>query len=163
MLECSKCREGMGIVIGAESRWQPCRKEWKRSRTWGTKEEVAETRAKVRSRHFEELLRKMSSSWGDRVACVVADATIGWAFEVAESMGIRRAMFWPTAVPGLVLSLSIPRLVEAGVIDDCGTFRFVLLYLRRGHRHEFLRACDFPGILLSATCFKWIQAHVWNS
>ncbi|KAF8037426.1 hypothetical protein BT93_B0353 [Corymbia citriodora subsp. variegata] len=89
----------------------------------GDREEVAETRARVMSRHFEELLRKMNSSSrnDERVDCVVADATIGWAFEVAESLGIKRAMFWPTAPPGLVLSLSIPRLIEAGVIDDCGS------------------------------------------
>ncbi|XP_048137470.1 UDP-glycosyltransferase 83A1-like [Rhodamnia argentea] len=87
----------------------------------GDKEEVAETRAKVMSRHFQELLREMNSSRDERVTCVVADATIGWAFEVANSMGIKRAMFWPTAVPGLVLSLSIPRLTEAGMIDDCGS------------------------------------------
>ncbi|KAF8037421.1 hypothetical protein BT93_B0351 [Corymbia citriodora subsp. variegata] len=84
-------------------------------------EKVAEMRAKVMSRHFEELLRKMNSSRDERVACVLADATIGWAFEVAEKMGIKRALFWPAAVPGLVLSLSVPRLVEAGVIDNSGS------------------------------------------
>ncbi|KAI6683198.1 hypothetical protein NL676_029111 [Syzygium grande] len=74
----------------------------------GDKEEVAETRAKVMSRHFEELFRKMNSSQDRRVACVAAYATIGRAFEVAENLGIKRAMFWPTVVPGLILSLYIP-------------------------------------------------------
>ncbi|XP_030537684.2 UDP-glycosyltransferase 83A1-like [Rhodamnia argentea] len=84
-------------------------------------EKVAEMRVKVMSGRLEELLRKMNSSWDEKVTCVLADATLGWAFEVAEKMGIKRAMFWPTVVPGLVLSISTPRLVEAGVIDNCGS------------------------------------------
>lgn len=115
----------------------------------GDKEEVAETRAKVVSRHFEELLRKMNSSRDERVACVVADATVGWAFEVAESMGIKMAMFWPAAVPGLVLSLSIPRLVEAGVIDDCGTF-FSTCFIF----HEDIATNSFEHAIFRVFCFQ---------
>ncbi|GAB2251756.1 hypothetical protein Droror1_Dr00004603 [Drosera rotundifolia] len=56
-----------------------------------------------------------------RITCLVADAMFGWALETAEQMGIKAALFW-TASPGaLAVTLRIPELIEAGVIDNEGT------------------------------------------
>ncbi|KAL3748572.1 hypothetical protein ACJRO7_009756 [Eucalyptus globulus] len=111
----------MGIVTGMGSRGLPSLKEWRRLRTWGRGRKLPR-QGRGREGHVPPSQGAAEEDAPDeRVTCVVADETIGWAFDVAKSMGIKAAMFWPNAVPGLALTLSIPQLIEAGVIDVCGT------------------------------------------
>ncbi|KAJ6368221.1 hypothetical protein OIU78_000743 [Salix suchowensis] len=52
--------------------------------------------------------------------CVLADQTIGWALELAEKKGIKRAAFCSAAAAMLVQGFSIPKLIEDGIIDKEG-------------------------------------------
>ncbi|KAL3525861.1 hypothetical protein ACH5RR_014233 [Cinchona calisaya] len=71
---------------------------------------------------LEELIKEMNGSdEEERITCVIADQTIGWALVVAEKMGIRRVAFLPAAAACLVLGLRIPGLIDDGVINKDGT------------------------------------------
>ncbi|CAN6578097.1 unnamed protein product [Malus baccata var. baccata] len=81
---------------------------------------VGESIFKVMPGHLENLLNKANLE-GNQVACIIADAIFGWALEFAEKREIKLAMFWPSTPGGLALALSIPKLIEAGIIDSNGT------------------------------------------
>ncbi|CAI9109828.1 OLC1v1009734C1 [Oldenlandia corymbosa var. corymbosa] len=72
---------------------------------------------------LEELIKTMnaSSTEEDRVTCLIADQSLGWAQELASNLGIRRVAFLPAAAATLVLGFNIPRLIEDGIIDQDGT------------------------------------------
>lgn len=73
--------------------------------------------------HLEELIRETTESAGDgggRITCVVADQGMAWVLGVAGKMGIRTAAFWPGSAGMLATMLSIPKLVEDGIIDPEG-------------------------------------------
>ncbi|KAG8659614.1 UDP-glycosyltransferase 83A1 [Manihot esculenta] len=69
----------------------------------------------------EELIEEINASGSDKIGCILADQSFGWALEIAEKKGIRRAAFCPAAAAQLVLGFSIPKLIEDGIIDDHGT------------------------------------------
>ncbi|KAF3444850.1 hypothetical protein FNV43_RR14543 [Rhamnella rubrinervis] len=68
----------------------------------------------------EELIEQINGSEGDEIACVLADQSIGWALEIAERKGIRRAAFCPAAAALLVQGFNIPKLIDEGIIDNDG-------------------------------------------
>ncbi|KAG6660201.1 UDP-glycosyltransferase 83A1-like [Carya illinoinensis] len=70
---------------------------------------------------LEELIDRISGSNGEEITCVLADQSIGWALEIAEKKGIRRAAFCPAAAALLVLVFNIPNLIRDGIIADDGT------------------------------------------
>ena len=71
--------------------------------------------------HFKDLIEKINKSDDDdQISCVIADTTVGWALEVAEKMGIKRAAFSPAGPGILAFVLRIPKLIEDGIIDDKG-------------------------------------------
>ncbi|XP_034209506.1 UDP-glycosyltransferase 83A1-like [Prunus dulcis] len=70
---------------------------------------------------LEELIEKINEGKGDKVTCVIADESSGWALEVAEKQNIRRVAFWPAAAALLALQFSIPKLIHEGIINDDGT------------------------------------------
>ncbi|XP_054804314.1 UDP-glycosyltransferase 83A1-like [Prosopis cineraria] len=69
----------------------------------------------------EELIDCMNGSETEKINCVLADQSIGWALDIAEKKGIWRAAFCPAAAAQLVLGLIIPKLIENGIIDKNGT------------------------------------------
>ncbi|KAF6165129.1 hypothetical protein GIB67_000713 [Kingdonia uniflora] len=66
-------------------------------------------------------LEKLIRNIGETIACVIADTSVGWALELAKNMGIRTAAFFPACAGAQALSLSIPKLIQADVIDSNGT------------------------------------------
>jgi hypothetical protein len=53
---------------------------------------VTESILKNMPGHFKDLIEKSNPSNDDeQISCIIADATFGWALEVAEKMGIKRA------------------------------------------------------------------------
>ena len=58
----------------------------------------------------------------DKISCILADQTIGWALELAVKKGIKRAAFCSAAAEMLVQGFSIPKLIEDGIIDKEGQF-----------------------------------------
>lgn len=68
----------------------------------------------------EELIKKMNGSDSEKLSCVIADQSISWALEIAEKHRIKRAAFCPAAAASLVLTFSIQKLIDDGIIDDDG-------------------------------------------
>ena len=56
----------------------------------------------------------------NQISCLIADPTVGWALEVAEKMGIKRAAVWPGGPGNLAFFLHVPKLIEDGIIDTKG-------------------------------------------
>ncbi|KAL7190599.1 hypothetical protein ACSBR2_022807 [Camellia fascicularis] len=77
----------------------------------------------VMPRKVEELIREINGSEeeGEKISCIVADQSLGWAMEVGKKVGIKRAAFLPAAAALLVLGFSIPKLIDDGLIDRDGT------------------------------------------
>ncbi|KAK1373395.1 UDP-glycosyltransferase 83A1 [Heracleum sosnowskyi] len=70
---------------------------------------------------LEQLVKDIQRTDANKITCIIADETMGWALEVADKMKIKRAAFWPSSAAMLALKLSIPNLIEDGVVDNDGT------------------------------------------
>ncbi|GMN42117.1 hypothetical protein TIFTF001_011329 [Ficus carica] len=55
------------------------------------------------------------------ISCLVADQSLGWALDMAERRGIKRAAFCPAAAAMLAQAFSIPKLIDEGIINKDGT------------------------------------------
>ncbi|PIA63035.1 hypothetical protein AQUCO_00200811v1 [Aquilegia coerulea] len=79
----------------------------------------------VMPEHLEELIKNINESDnGDsKITCVLADANMGWALEVADKLSIRRAAFWPASGVLLAVLLHIPKMIEDGIIDTDGSLK----------------------------------------
>ena len=84
---------------------------------------------KVMPEKVEELIECINGSESEKVTCVLADQSIGWALDIAEKKGIRRAAFCPAAAAQLILGLSIPKMIDSGIIDKDGEFILSLILL----------------------------------
>ncbi|KAK2634633.1 hypothetical protein Ddye_029425 [Dipteronia dyeriana] len=81
-----------------------------------------ETMLRVMPGHLKNLIDKVNqSNDGGQIKCVLADTTVGWVLEVAKKMGIPGTAVTPAGPGGVALSLHIPKLIEAGIIDTNGT------------------------------------------
>lgn len=84
--------------------------------------ESAESVLNVMPKKVEELIECIHRSGNEKITCVVADQSIGWALEMAEKKGIACAAFCPASAAQLVLGLSIQKLIDDGIIDKDGEF-----------------------------------------
>ncbi|KAM4106924.1 hypothetical protein ACJW30_04G099700 [Castanea mollissima] len=71
--------------------------------------------------HFKDLIEKISESDDERISCVITDGMVVPALEVAEKMGIKMAVLCPAGPATLATVLSIPKLIQDGIIDTRGT------------------------------------------
>ncbi|XP_071702208.1 UDP-glycosyltransferase 83A1-like [Rutidosis leptorrhynchoides] len=70
---------------------------------------------------LEKLIETNNNEDGnDKITCVIADGSLGWAIKVGNKMGIRTAAFWPASVATLASMLSIPKLIDDGIINHKG-------------------------------------------
>lgn len=76
----------------------------------------------VMPKKVEELIESINGIEDEKITCVLADQSIGWALEIAEKKGISSAAFCPASAAQLVLGLSIPKLIDNGIIDKDGKF-----------------------------------------
>ncbi|CAA3015387.1 UDP-glycosyltransferase 83A1-like [Olea europaea subsp. europaea] len=67
------------------------------------------------------LIERINGSESDKISCIIADTSLGWAIEVAEKMGIKKVAFWPAASALFALLFKIPSLIDEGIIDSEGT------------------------------------------
>lgn len=91
---------------------------------WEDRNDIAKlTQAifRVMPGELEQLVKDIQRTDVDKITCIIADETMGWALEVADKMKIKRAAFWPSSAAMLALKLSIPNLIEDGVVDNDGT------------------------------------------
>ncbi|KAK4568062.1 hypothetical protein RGQ29_003714 [Quercus rubra] len=85
---------------------------------------LIESIEKVMPGHLKDLIEKINqSNDDDQISCIIADSMVGWALEVAEKMGIKRAAVWPAGPANLAFALHIPKLIEEGIINIKGTPR----------------------------------------
>ncbi|KAK3032568.1 hypothetical protein RJ639_036807 [Escallonia herrerae] len=71
---------------------------------------------------IEELIQESTNkSEDDKITCIIADQSFGWAMEVGVKMGIQRVAFHPAAAAILALGFSIPKLIDDGIINNDGT------------------------------------------
>ncbi|KAK1570894.1 hypothetical protein Q3G72_008696 [Acer saccharum] len=81
-----------------------------------------ETMLRVMPGHLKNLIDKVNQSNDcEQIKCVLADTSVGWVLEVAKKMGIPGTAVTPAGPGGVALSLHIPKLIEAGIIDTNGT------------------------------------------
>ncbi|KAF2299329.1 hypothetical protein GH714_031586 [Hevea brasiliensis] len=69
----------------------------------------------------EDLINRINTSEDEKITCVIADRSMGWAIGLAEKMKIPRAAFWPAAAAQLSMISSIQNLIDDGIIDNDGT------------------------------------------
>ncbi|MCD7460199.1 hypothetical protein HAX54_043059 [Datura stramonium] len=83
---------------------------------------LSEAVFKIMPGKIEKLIQETNASDEDeKITCVIADQSLGWAMEIADKMGIKRAAFLTAAAANLVLGFSIPKLIDDGIIDNHGT------------------------------------------
>ncbi|WOH09772.1 hypothetical protein DCAR_0729231 [Daucus carota subsp. sativus] len=56
----------------------------------------------------------------DKITCVIADVTVGWALEIADKLNIMPVAFWPAAAAQLAVLFSLPKLIEKGIVQNDG-------------------------------------------
>ena len=71
------------------------------------------------ARNLEKLVEEINGS-GEIITCVVADAVMLSAVEIAAKKGIRTAIFNPTAATTMTLVYNIPKLINDGIINSDG-------------------------------------------
>nr|XP_004306080.2 PREDICTED: UDP-glycosyltransferase 83A1-like [Fragaria vesca subsp. vesca] len=82
---------------------------------------LSEAIQRVMPMKLEELIEKINQEEGDKVTCVIADESCGWALEVARKMQIRRVVaFWPASAAALEVIFSIPKFIQEGIIHKDG-------------------------------------------
>jgi len=69
---------------------------------------------------LEELIRNSNETWEEKITCFIVDWSMAWILEVAQKMGLRSAIFWPSSPAMLAATLSIPKLTEGGIIEENG-------------------------------------------
>ncbi|XP_050230241.1 UDP-glycosyltransferase 83A1-like [Mercurialis annua] len=70
---------------------------------------------------LEEVIEKINASEDDKIRCVIADQSMGWALEVADKMKTRRAVFWPAPAAAMCFLFSLQKLIDDGFLDNNGT------------------------------------------
>ena len=70
--------------------------------------------------HFKDLIEKINKFADERISCVITDGMVVPALEVTEKMGIKRVVLWPIGPTTLAIILSIPKLLQDGIIDTQG-------------------------------------------
>lgn len=90
---------------------------------------LTETMTQVMPGKLEELIEEKKEIDNDDITCIIADENMGWALEVAEKMGIKRAAFWPAAAATLGLLFRIQELIQSKIIDNDGKISEAVLNL----------------------------------
>lgn len=72
--------------------------------------------------HLKDLIERINRENDvEKITCVIADTTVGWALVVAEKMGIKRVAVWPAGLGNLAMTLRIPKLIKDKIIDADGS------------------------------------------
>ncbi|KAM7268396.1 hypothetical protein ACFE04_010562 [Oxalis oulophora] len=82
---------------------------------------LTETFCRVMPGKLEELIQDINKQESDKVSCIISDGSMGWVFEVAEKMKIRRASFWPASAALFALNFYVPKLIDDGVVKKDGS------------------------------------------
>lgn len=79
---------------------------------------VSQAIQRVMPKELEKFIQNINgASDGDKISCVIADGTMGWAVNVAKSMGIKVAVVWFASAATLVSIHNIPKLIDDGIVN----------------------------------------------
>ncbi|CAN1151919.1 UDP-glycosyltransferase 83A1 [Linum perenne] len=67
-----------------------------------------------------QLRELLQSQQEEQFSCVIADAFLVGAFAVTKEFGIKLAALWTASMENLAVTLQIPQLIDAGIIDENG-------------------------------------------
>ncbi|CAN4081649.1 unnamed protein product [Withania somnifera] len=96
---------------------------------------------------IEKLIQEKNASEDEKITCVIADQSFGWALELATKLGIKKAAFITAAAANLVLGFNIPRLINDGIIDsDARAFKLAQMIVPIGPllSRNSLESSTFP-------------------
>ncbi|KAK4490741.1 hypothetical protein RD792_001444 [Penstemon davidsonii] len=82
---------------------------------------LTETILKVMPEKLESLIEQINRTENDEIVCILTDYYMGWALEMAEKFGVKRAAFLPTSVALSALTMNASKLVDDGILDNNGT------------------------------------------
>ncbi|XP_034697201.1 uncharacterized protein LOC117923058 [Vitis riparia] len=72
----------------------------------------------IMARKLEELIEETNGADDEKITCVVVDQGMGSTLEIAAKMRIHQAFFYPMVVTKMALLLSIPKLINDGIISN---------------------------------------------
>jgi hypothetical protein len=72
---------------------------------------------------LEEMIRSKKIQW------VIADVSMCWALELAVTAGVRIALFSTFSAAILALRMHVPKLIEDGIIDECGKRKSQIIFI----------------------------------
>ncbi|XP_062082990.1 UDP-glycosyltransferase 83A1-like [Humulus lupulus] len=73
---------------------------------------------------FEKLITTINNGTGgspdDIISCVVSDYFLSWPLEIAAKLGVKAAVFFPSAAALFLYTMNIPKLIQDGIITSDG-------------------------------------------
>jgi len=69
---------------------------------------------------LEEIINDINKNDDQKITCIIADCYMGWVVRVARKMGIRLALFCPSAAAVLTVIMSVQNLLDNKVINCSG-------------------------------------------
>ncbi|KAK1423347.1 hypothetical protein QVD17_18646 [Tagetes erecta] len=103
------------------------------------------------SNKLEQLIETINNKVNNKITCLVADACMGWAIQVAHKMGIRNATFSPASTTTLAAIFCFQKLIDDRIINENGV----------PLKEDMIKLSEnMPPIKsanLSWTCFKEVE------
>jgi len=78
---------------------------------------LAKTMFELMPIKLEELINDINKNEDEKITCIVADCYMGWVLRVAQKMGIRLALFCPSAAAVFAVTMSLQKLMDDEVIN----------------------------------------------
>ncbi|GAU19844.1 hypothetical protein TSUD_170700 [Trifolium subterraneum] len=71
-----------------------------------------------------EDINALDGNNNNKINCIVGTFNMGWVLEVGHKLGIKGALFCPPSATSLACAISIPKLIEDGIIDSEDEHKF---------------------------------------
>ncbi|KAK6261715.1 hypothetical protein QUC31_007531 [Theobroma cacao] len=123
--------------------------------------------------YFEDyLIKKINqSNVNEKITCVIADTSVGWALEVAKKVGIEAVAVWPAGAACLALAVHVPQLLEAEIINidvyelDSSALKLIPNVLPIGPLLASNHLGGFAGSTWpeDSTCLEWLDKQTAGS
>nr|GMC97218.1 UDP-glycosyltransferase 83A1-like [Ipomoea batatas] len=69
---------------------------------------------------LEALIHNINESDENRISCLIADGSLGWALDLGKKLGLQPVAFWPAAAACLTMMFNVPKLVDDGIVGKNG-------------------------------------------
>nr|GMD56254.1 UDP-glycosyltransferase 83A1-like [Ipomoea batatas] len=69
---------------------------------------------------LEALIHNINESDENRISCLIADESLGWALDLAKKLGLQRVAFWPASATSLTMMFNVPKLIDDGIVGKNG-------------------------------------------